>query len=161
MAAFQAKTDRKQISIILNLIKLDCVDLYKKFRIKKPQLKQAIELYEEFMTHEINTMFQCNNNFSDIVLRHRKKFQSFIDTTSAQILVETIAQRNGNVADDSVYVLFISLQEWFTQGPKGQQFYFMIDIDSFNYNQQSEFQSFTIASQKVWTKCNNNEKNEH
>lgn len=153
MAAFQAKTDQKQISIVLNLIKIDCIDLYKKFCIKKTQLKAAIELYEEFMTDEINTLFQCNNNFSDIVLNHRRKFQKFIDDVGAQILSETMAQPNGTIADDSVYVLFISLQEWLTQGPKGQQFYFMIDIDAFNYTQlmdiNMEFQNVSIGSQKV------------
>lgn len=149
MAAFQAKTDRKQISIVLNLIKWDCTDLYKRFYANKTQLKQAIELYEEFMTDEINSLFQCNNNFSDIVRNHQKQFKTFIEKTSTEILGEIIAKPNGNVADDSDYVLFISLQEWLTQGPKGQQFCFMIDIDSFNLTQYMDFQNFSIGSQKV------------
>ncbi|XP_055314184.1 double-stranded RNA-specific editase Adar-like [Sitodiplosis mosellana] len=149
MAAFQAKTDRKQISIALNLIKFDCIQLYKRFYAKKTQLKRAIELYEEFMSDDINTLFQCNNRFSEIVLNHQKKFQTFIETTTTQIFGEEISQPNETVADDSVYVLFISLQEWFTQGLKGQQFCFMIDIDSFNLTQLMDFQNFSIASHKT------------
>lgn len=149
MAAFQAKTDRKQISIVLNLIKCDCTDLYKRFHANKIQLKQAIELYEEFMTDEINSLFQCNNNFSDIVRNHQKQFKTFIEKICTEILSEIIVESNGNVTDYSDYVLFISLQEWLTQGPKGQQFCFMIDIDSFNLTQYMEYQNFSIGSQKV------------
>lgn len=148
MATFQAKTDRKQISIILNLMKFDCVDLYKKFHTQKSQLKQALELYETFMTDEINTLFQCNNNFSDMVMNHRKKFQTFIDDITTTIVAGQI-QTNGKTADDKFYVIFISLQEWFIQGCKGQQFYFMIDIDSFGY--KSTAQNFAFRTKKVST----------
>lgn len=151
MAAFKAKTDRKQISIALNLIKVDCIELYNRFYANKTQLKRAIELYEEFMTEDINTLFQCNNSFSDIVLSHRNKFNKFIDTAATEILGDAISQPNGNFTDDSVYVLFISLQEWFLQGFKGQQFYFMLDIDSFNLTQYMDFENFSIATQKVCT----------
>lgn len=152
MAAFQAKTDRKQISIALNLIKFDCIELYERFNADKTKLKRAIELYEEFMTEDINTLFQCNNSFSDIVLNHRNKFNTFIDTAATEILGDAISQLNGNFTDDSVHVLFISLQEWFLQGLKGQQFYFMLDIDSFNLTQYMDFENFSITKQKVCAK---------
>lgn len=154
MATIQIKTDRKQISLILNLIKIDCSDLYGKFHQKKSQLKQAIERYEEFMTNEINdTLFQCNNNFSDVVLNHRTKFSKFIEEFSADILDNASSDQpqqqqpvtNGKSYDNSIYVLFISLQHWLVQGPKGQHFCFMIDIDSFNYTQLSEQQHLTIT----------------
>lgn len=144
MASFQTKSDPKQVSIILNIVKLDCCDLYKAFCAKKTQLKHAIELYEEFMTEEINTLFQCSNKFSEIVLNHRKNFNAFIDEAKT-----TIVEQNVFVPDDSVYVLFISLQEWLLQGSKGQQFYFIIDIDSFNYTQFMDFQRFAVNLPKV------------
>lgn len=128
MVAIQVKTNRKQISIISNLIKCDCVDLYRKFRMKKPQLKQAIECYEEFMMEEINTLFENNNSFSEIVLNHRKKFLLFIEEKANQILGDATVHQsttNGTSIDESIYVLFISLQEWLIQGPKGQQFYLL------------------------------------
>lgn len=143
MAVFQAKTNRKQISIILNLIKRDCVDLYEKFRLKKPQLKHAIELYEEFMTQEINTLFVSSNKFSEIVLKHRDNFKMFIDKTVEIILGDARTEEtvtNGISVDKSDYVMFISLQEWLIQGPKCKQFYFMIDIDSFRYSQLNGIQ---------------------
>lgn len=150
MAAFHLKTNRKQISIILNLIKCDCIALYQQFRMKKPQLKQAIELYEEFMIDEINALFPNSNSFSEIVLNHRKKFATFVDEKAKLILDDATLQNpisNGTLTDESLHVLYMSLQEWLIQGPKGQQIYFMIDIDSFNYTQYSEFQNFTISKQ--------------
>lgn len=147
MAVFQANTDRKKISILLNLIKFDCKDVYKKFRTNKIQLKHAIELYEVFMTNEINELFLCNNNFSDIVLSHRKKFENFIENTFQPILDAMSSKGNDNFNND-IYVLFISLQEWYIQGPKGQQFYFMIDIDSFNFTQLKS-RPFSMTSRKV------------
>lgn len=149
MATIQVKSDRKQISLILNLIKIDCTDLYGKFHQIKSQLKQAIERYEEFMTNEINdTLFQCNNNFSEVVLNHRAKFSKFIVEISEAILDNAAQQQpvpttNGTTHDSGIYVLFIALQHWLVQGPKGHQFYFMIDIDSFNYTQLSENQNLT------------------
>lgn len=148
MAAFEAKTDRKQISLVLNLIRKDCVDLYKTFRAVKTRLNHAIGLYEEFMTDELNTMFQCNNSFSDIVLNHRKHFQTFLDGTSTKIVNDTVPHQNGT-CEDNIDVLFISLQEWLTQGPKGQQFYFMIDISSFKYTTNMQNQCNGNVSQKV------------
>lgn len=136
MAKFQAKSDQKQISIILNLIKFDCTILYKKYQSKKTELKEAIELYEEFMTDEINGLFQNNTNFSDIVRNHNKKFLEFCDEIAIEI-DETTAKQNGHKVDEDIYAFFISLQQWLIQGPKGgQQFFFMIDIDSFNYTQK-------------------------
>lgn len=135
MASFQANSNRKQISIILNLIKRDCIDLYQKFYLNKLQLKLAITLYEEFMSQEINTLFIFNNSFSEIVRKHREQFDKFVDKTMQIILnVETPKEQHNNdiFVDRCVYVMFISLQEWLIQGPKGQQFYFMIDINSFH-----------------------------
>lgn len=157
MATFQVNTDRKQISIILNLIRIDCIDLNKIFGKIKPQLKQAIERFEEFMTTEINdTLFQHNNNFSDIVLSHRAKFSKFIEETSKVIHDNgafaphqpTITQ-NGASHDNSINVIFVALQHWLVQGPKGQHLCFMIDIDTFNYTQYSEFQNFAISKKVV------------
>lgn len=158
MATIQVNTDRKQISLILNLIKIDCIGLYGRFHEVKPQLKQAIELYEEFMTNEINdTLFQCNNNFSEIVLNHRTKFLTFIEEISKVIFNDAsdaqqqpVTTKNGTSHDNSIYVLFVALQHWLVQGPKGQHFCFMIDIDSFNYTQLSELQDFAI-SKKVFS----------
>lgn len=135
MAQFQAKTDLKQISIILNLIKIDCADLYKTFRGNKTQLKQAIEQYEEFVTDEINkTLFQNNTNFSDIVRNHRRNYSEFLD----EFVKKSDAIANHQNATDDSYVFFISLQNWFIDGSKcGQQFYFTIDIDSFKYNKSN------------------------
>lgn len=159
MATIQVNSNRKQISIILNLIKIDCIDLYGKFYTVKTQLKQAIERYEEFMTIEINdTLFQCNNNFSEIVLNHRTKFSTFIEEISKDICDDAFIQQqqqqpkttsNGTSNDNSIYVLFVALQHWLVQGPKGQHFCFMIDIDSFNYTQLSELQNF-VLSKKVF-----------
>lgn len=134
MASFITKTDRKQVSIILNLIKLDCSELYKKFHYKKQQLKQAIEKYEEFMTIEINNIFNTNNNFSGIVISHRCNFQKFL---SELFKDDTDEQTNG-FTDETVYALCISLQEWLLQGAKGQQFYFLMSIDAFNLTKQME-----------------------
>lgn len=158
MATFQVNSDRKQISIILNLVKFDCIDLYRKFRANKVHLKQAIELYEEFMTNEINTLFQYNNNFSDIVLSHRNKFSTFNDEILKTIYGDALEQQhqisNGISSDDNIYVLFIALQQWLVQGPKGQQFYFMIDIDSFSY---TKYREFNFATRKqVFEKCHSN-----
>lgn len=152
MAVFYAKTNCKQIAIISSLIRSDCIVLYRNFGAIKTQLKSAIELYEEFMTDEVNALFQCNKNFSDIVLKHRIKFNQFVEETAAQFTNETVSHTNGNgaSADDNVYVLFISLQEWLTQGPKGQQFYFMIDIDAFNLTKLMKCPTPTNATPKVW-----------
>lgn len=141
MAAFNSSTDKKQISIILNLMKLDCIDLYKKFHYKKTTLKQAIEEYEEFMTHEINSIFNDNNNFSGIVITHRNKFQKFLDDFRP-VYMDLEPLENGNAVkenglDDSVYTMCISVQEWLLQGAKGQQFYFLINIDAFNLTKQA------------------------
>lgn len=151
MAVFQTKTNRKQIAIILSLIRSDCIALYREFGAAKTQLKSAIELYEEFMTGEVNALFQCNNNFSDIVLKHQKKFEQFVKEILIQITDKSVSLTNGSGVSSggSVYVLFISLQEWLTQGSKGQQFYFMIDIDSFNLTNLMKCSSPTNALQKV------------
>lgn len=145
MATIQVKSDRKQISLILNLIKIDCTDLYGKFHHAKPQLKAAIERYEEFMTNEINdTLFQCNNNFSEIVLNHRAKFTKFIEEIPGASQQQAVTTHNGTTHDDGIYVLFITLQHWLVQGPKGQHFCFMIDIDSFNYTRLSKCPNFSL-----------------
>lgn len=149
MATIQVKSDRKQISLILNLMKIDCADLYGKFHQVKTQLKAAIERYEEFMTTEINdSLFQCNNNFSEIVLNHRAKFTKFIEEISDSIQQQTATTLNGTAQDSGIYVLFITLQHWLVQGPKGQHFCFMIDIDSFSYTNLSKLQNFS-NSKKV------------
>lgn len=138
MASFIKKTDRKQVSIILNLIKLDCTELYKVFHYNKPMLKRSIEQYEEFMTIEVNAMFNINNNFSGIVISHRGNFQKFLDelcNTNAESGTET--KVNGSI-DDCQYAMCISLQEWLLQGAKGQQFYFLLSIDAFNLTQQMD-----------------------
>lgn len=150
MASFQALTNRKQICVILSLIKLDCIDLYQTFRTNKVQLKSAIESYEEFMTDEINTIFRCNKNFSDIVLKHRNQFKKFVGEILKQISINSTSQANVvSSSDDSVYVIFISVQEWLTQGPKGQEFLFVIDIDSFNLSKLMKCQQPANATQKV------------
>lgn len=141
MATFNSSTDKKQMSVILNLIKLDCNDLYKNFHYKKTTLKQAIEEYEEFMVHEINSLFNDNNNFSGIVIGHRNNFQKFFnDFRPVQVDLEPL--ENGNTVkvnglDESVYAMCISVQEWLLQGAKGQQFYFLINIDAFNLTKQA------------------------
>lgn len=141
MASFVSKTSRIKISIILNLIKSDCGVVYERFYSKKTKLKYAIELYEEYMSEEINSIFHVNNNFSDIVRYHQKSFSKFIDKLGEELLKSNSTQsdivtENGNLDDESKYVLHISLQEWLLQGPKGQYFYFVIDIDSFNLTTQ-------------------------
>lgn len=158
MAAFNSSTDKKQMSIILNLMKLDCVDLYKKFHYKKTTLKQAIEEYEEFMTEEINSLFNDNNNFSGIVISHRNNFQKFSDDFRP-VHVDSEPLENGNTVqvnglDDSVYAMCISVQEWLLQGAKGQQFYFLINIDAFNLTKQAGLMrnNRTNGSKNVSTK---------
>lgn len=147
MATIQVKHDRKQISLILNLIKFDCADLYRKFYQKKTALKGAIERYEEFMTIEINdSLFQCNNTFSEIVLNHRAKFTKFIEEIS-DANQQTATTSKGTAHDSGIYVLYISLQHWLVQGPKGQQFCFMIDIDSFNYTNLSKVQTYSNSKE--------------
>lgn len=149
MASIITKSDRKQVSIILNLIKLDCVALYTKFHHKKPVLKRAIEQYEEFIMIEINgALFNNNNNFSDIVMNHRGNFQKFVDELfkdEVDNLTNGHGQQNGQqngqpngVIGSGTYAMCISLQEWLLQGVKGQQFYFAIDIDAFNLKKQLE-----------------------
>lgn len=149
MAAFEAKTNRKQISIILGLLKIDCNDLYKIFHANKTQLKHAIEVYEEFMTSEINTLFPNNNNFSEIVLNHRKKFEVFIDEATTKIFNDAVPYQNGT-SGDNIDVLYITLQEWLTQGPKGQQFYFMIDINFFKFSEKQNNINNGSATFKVY-----------
>lgn len=135
MTSFISRADRKQISIILNLIRFDCIELYGKFHKQKIKLNHAIELYEEFMCEEINCIFQISNGFSEIVLTHRKRFIKFMDETNKLINNGTVEQ-NGFVENENKYVLHISLQQWLLQGPKGQYFYFIIDIDSFDLTKQ-------------------------
>lgn len=156
MASFVSATNRVRISIILNLVRSDCEELYKRFHSKKTKLKYAIELYEEYISEEVNNIFQANNNFSDIVRCHNKSFLQFIDKLCWEMCKKDstppdTVTANDNEDDESKYVLHISLQEWLLQGPKGQYFYFVIDIDSFNLTEQLKMlHAETYAVKKVF-----------
>lgn len=139
------KTNRKHVSLILNLIRKDCIHLYQKYFYHKVVLKKAIEFYEEFMINEINTLFERNDDFSGIVITHAQHFDKFVQH-SLSALNSDIEKYENEVIDNSTYVLFISLQEWLLQSPKGQRFYFMLDIDAFNY---SKLSVLSVANLKI------------
>lgn len=142
--------DRKKQSTLLNLIENDCGVLYDHFHHNKDRLKQIIELYEEFMTIEMNQIFELCNGFTEILLQHRQNFRGFL-----QNITSTVDQRytngvaNGRI--DDMFVIFITIQEWLLQGPKGQQFYLMVDIDAFRFYphaQANAFHNGTVSNTK-------------
>lgn len=138
--------DEKKQSLILNMIEYDCTLLYDKFNYNKSRLRHSIELYEEFITTEINTLFEQSNTFVEIVLSHRTNFKEFM----LDIDLDEIRLQNGH---DSVtnqqFVIYITLQEWWLQGPKGQQFYLMVDIDVFRFHQNWGMNLITTEQKTV------------
>lgn len=135
--------DRKLQTTILNMIEQDCTRLYDYYNQNKQQLKVAIEYYEEFITTEINELFERSNSFVEIVLTHGANFKEFIRN------INTIDMQYQNWYDkrtEDLYVIYVTVQEWLLQGPKGQQFYSMVDIDAFKfYHQWNPSTNRTVA----------------
>lgn len=138
MASVETKTNEKQILIILSLIRSDCVEINAKFNHKKTQLFEIIKNYEVFMFSEINSIFQQNNHFSGIVRQHRKHFIEFLENNCA------VATTSNDVQKNSQIYVHISVQEWFLQGQKGQQFRYLIDIDCLNFD-DLKHEHFTVS----------------
>lgn len=122
-------SNRMQIAILLNLVKSDCIRLYENYFPDTVTFKEAIRQYEVFMIEEINTMFRENNKFSEIVLSHEKHFQRFRQGFQRDNFENIDRVPNGI---ENCYAIFISLQEWQLNTTKEEQFYFMLDIDSFD-----------------------------
>lgn len=139
--------DRKKQSTILTMIGHDCTLLYDYYHQNVERLKQVIEFYEDFITKEINALFEQSNSFIEIVLTHRTNFKDFIRNVNA---VDMQLPNAFKTRTETLYVLYITVQEWLLQGPKGQQFYSMVDIDAFKFYQSWEPSSKTFAAQTVF-----------
>lgn len=139
--------DRKKQSTILTMIEADCTLLYDYYHKNVERLRQVIEFYEEFITTEINALFEQSNSFVEIVLTHRTNFKEFIRNVNEDDMQIPNAFK---CLKDFFFVIYITVQEWFLQGPKGQQFFSMVDIDAFKFYPSSEPASNTFAAQTVF-----------
>lgn len=126
MAVFPTVPNRKKFSMILNLVKDDCVYLYRKYSPHKIALENAIEIYEEFMSNEINALFEksYSTHCSNIALKHGANFRKFAD----ELTIADESFSNDIDGDDDIFVMFIVLQEYLLQGTKGEQFHLAVDI---------------------------------
>lgn len=136
--------DRKKQSTILTMIEHDCTLLYEYYHQNLDRLKRVIEFYEEFITMEINTLFEQSNSFVEIVLTHRTNFREFIRNVNMQ------SPNAYKSRTETFYVLYITVQEWLLYGPKGQQFYSMVDIDAFKFYQSWEPSNRNLPAQTVF-----------
>lgn len=141
--------DRKKQSTILNMIESDCTYLYDYYSRNIQRLKQVIEFYEEFITAEINVLFEQSNSFCEIVLTHRGKFKEFIREVDATEMPLSNAREKRT---EDYYIIYITVQEWLLQGPKGQQFYSMVDIDAFKFYENWASPTNGTVSRMVFSK---------
>lgn len=148
--------DRKKQSTILNMIESDCTFLYDYYSRNIQRLKQVIELYEEFITVEINVLFEQSNSFCEIVLTHRGKFKEFIRQIDATEMSFPNAREKRT---EDFYIIYITVQEWLLQGPKGQQFYSMVDIDAFKFYENWAPSTSGTISRMVFLKTESNTTN--
>lgn len=139
MASISPQVNEKQILIILSMIRNDCIKLNAQYYHNRHHLSDIIQMYEEFIYNEINTIFKENNKFSDIIRNHRTNFNK-------TFLVNNCAETNGigdnHLMDDSKLCLHISVQEWFLQGQKGHQFQYIVDIDCLEYVRHASFNDY-------------------
>lgn len=135
--------DRKKQVIILNMIEHDCIQLFGRYGGNKDRLKEVIEMYEEFIHAEINSLFDQCNSFIEIVQMHGNHFMVFmgqIDNGRKQIPM---------IRTEGPFVIFITVQEWLLQGPKGHRFYTMVDIDSFKFYPNWSRSMGTVTAEAV------------
>lgn len=128
------------------MIEHDCTMLYDHYHRNKHALKQVIEFYEEFITAEMNILFEQSNSFVEIVLTHREHFKEFIRRVEG---VEMQIQNGHDKRTEDYFIIHITVQEWLLQGPKGQQFYSMVDIDAFKFYQRWDPGSNRAIAQMV------------
>lgn len=136
-------SDRNKNSIILKMIEDDCTQLYNYYCLNQDELKGALEIYEEFITVEINRVFELANSFNDIMIAHQISFYGFLQSMGIYNVPQPQAKRQRT---DRFFVIYISVQNWLLHGQKGPQFYSMVDIDAFNYQ---EWDASTAAAQLV------------
>lgn len=128
-------SDRNKNSTILKMIENDCTQLYNYYCLNKDELKGALEVYEEFITVEINRVFETANCFNDIMIDHQMNFWTFLQSMGILNVPQPQAKRRRT---DLFFVIHISVQNWLLHGQKGPQFYSMVDIDAFKYYQQCD-----------------------
>lgn len=141
--------DRKKQSVILEMAKRDCIRLYNCYCRNKQYLKQAIEFYEEFITHEINTIFEHCNSLVEIDQIHKNNFVLFLRGIGVIEDGFSMPSKRRKTSED-MYVIYITVQEWLLQGLKGQQFYSIVQIDAFNFYQNYNPSAYKA---KVLTVC--------
>lgn len=127
--------DRKKQSIILEMAKADCVHLYDCYGRNKRCLKQAIDYYEEFITVEINTIFERCNSLTEIDHVHECNFALFLQNIGGVEDDGLSMPKKQRKMEEDMYVIYITVQEWWLQGLKGQQFYSIVEIDAFYFTQ--------------------------
>lgn len=145
MAIFSTKSNRKNLSVLLNLIKDDCQNLYATYFPNEIAFKSAIDLYEEFLTNEINDVFKENCTFSDIVIKHRQKFNEFSNGPLRELQTTNEQCTSDAAENNSYFVVFVSLREWILQSPKGEQFYFSLEINSFRFGADSASRKSVVS----------------
>lgn len=124
--------DPRRATVIQEMIEQDCIRLYDKHNHNKSELKAAIELYEQFIHTEINSLFEACNRFEEILPQHVQNFEEFTAEMDVCGMQPPLAKRKRTT---DMYVIYITVQEWLLQGPRSQQFYTMVDIGSFQFQQ--------------------------
>lgn len=125
-----AFNDGKRLSLIKSMLQHDCTIIYDCFQGNRIFLKMCIELYEEFIIKEINTLFENSNSFGEIVQKHQHNFEEFLQSFRREIN-ENVSFRG---AGNTMYVIYVKIINWFYQGLKGQNCYTMVEIDAFDYH---------------------------
>lgn len=132
MTSLSIEPNRIKTSIILNLVKIDCEKLFKRYFLNESALKNAVRLYEIFMFDEINSLFRIHNSISGVVLKHQKSFECFVE----QALTGQVEQSDQSTNNaDSIYMIRISIQKWLSASAKGKQFFYTLDIHSFKVSE--------------------------
>lgn len=129
-------SDRKKQSTILKMIADDCTVMYNYYYQNKDDLKNAIEIYEEFIIVEINRLFEPANSFADITHNHQRNFIDFMQSAGSYDPYDVPNQRAKRRRTDRFYVIYITVQDWLLHGQKGPQIYSMVDISAFKFYQQ-------------------------
>lgn len=139
MAVLSVKSNATLVANLLKLIKDDCVGLQKIYYPNLSALKSAVESYEEYMTIEINSLLKADSSFgwSDVESNHKTNFNDFVERLPIRSNLNRKKPANGNASDGCFFVILISVQEWLLQAPKGEKFYFVLEINTLNFSNNS------------------------
>lgn len=125
--------NRKNQTIITSFVKMDCIEIYKKFGFNKWVLETVLREYENFCSREINFLFDKNVEYHSLLFEHCADFRKFLVEISDRMNVY-LTGLNDNGMHGDIHVFDILIQEICLENGSRRGRYYVVNIGYMNFS---------------------------